>query len=162
MPNGCRRMLFVLITSVEVMETTAGATLDAMSANDGIVTEVTVAFDDVVWIGADCAFDFRISPRSALTTMPNTTDAMTIATVDKMRFVREFIVVVCSLCGLENTSRGRTIFAAARSRHLAIVTNQMTKCFVDSTPIGANVLNSLQTKRPRFRGARTDRKGESS
>ena len=48
MPNGCRRMLFVLITSVEVMETTAGATLDAMSANDGMVTEVTVALGDVV------------------------------------------------------------------------------------------------------------------
>ena len=84
-------------TSVDVTDTTAGATRDAMSANDGIVTDVTAAPDDV-WIGTtDCAFDFRIRPRSALTTMPNATDAMTIARVDKMRFVVEFIIFECSL-----------------------------------------------------------------
>src|SRR2546423_13558394 len=90
------------------METTAGATRDAMSANDGIATEVTVALDDVVWMGVDCAFDLRIRPRSALMTTPNTTEAMTIATVDRMRLVREFIGFAAP-CWLENAGRGRSI-----------------------------------------------------
>src|SRR5437899_7364313 len=91
MPKFRRCMSLVLTTSVEVMDTTAGATRAAMSAKDGMVTDVTVALGDVVWMDVACAFDFRISPRSALTTIPNATDAMTIAIVDKKCLVREFI-----------------------------------------------------------------------
>ena len=77
------------MTSVEVMETTAGMTRAATSANEGMVTEVTGPA--VVWIGDDCAFEFFIMPRSALRTMPNATEAMMIAIVDKMRLVDGFI-----------------------------------------------------------------------
>src|SRR5438105_10518571 len=79
------------------METTAGATREAMSAKDGMVTDVTAAPDEVWIAGADCAFDFRIRPRSALMTMPNATDAMMIAMVDKIRLVRGFMMFECSL-----------------------------------------------------------------
>src|SRR5581483_11879866 len=112
-PFGCIEVC--LTTSVEVMETTAGATREAMSANDGIATEVTGALADVVWIvEADCAFDFRIRPRSALMTTPKTTDAMTIAIVDRMRLVREFINVAAPY-SMGNAGRGRTIFALLRA-----------------------------------------------
>src|SRR5207253_11066702 len=80
-----RRRSLVLTTSVEVMETTAGMTRAATSANEGMVTEVTGP--EEVWIGDDCAFDFFIMPRSALRTIPNATDAMMIAIVDRMRLV---------------------------------------------------------------------------
>src|SRR5260370_35059206 len=97
MPKFRRRISLALTTSVEVIETTAGATRVAMSANDGIVTDVTGA-PEVVWIVVeDCAFDFRIRPRAALTTMPNATDAIMLARVDKMRLVIEFMAVDCSL-----------------------------------------------------------------
>src|SRR6266480_3098648 len=101
----------VLITSVEVMETTAGATRDAMSANDGIATDVTAVLDDVVWMGADCAFDLRIRPRSALMTTPKTTDAMAIATVDRIRLVREFIGFAAPFAGWK-TPTAVEVFAA--------------------------------------------------
>ena len=78
-----------MTTSVEVMETTAGATRAAMSANDGTVTLVTGPL--VVRIVAVCALDFCIRPTSALMMMPNATDATMIAMVDRMRLVREFI-----------------------------------------------------------------------
>src|SRR5437016_1148590 len=71
------------------METTAGMTRAATSANDGMVTEVTGPL--VVWMGDVCALDFFISPRSALTTMPKATEAMMMATVDRMRLVDWFI-----------------------------------------------------------------------
>src|ERR1051325_10639472 len=78
------------MTSVVVIDTTAGMTRAATSANDGMVTEVTVAPDDVRISGV-CAFDFRIRPRSALMITPNATDAMMIAIVDRMRLVDEFM-----------------------------------------------------------------------
>jgi hypothetical protein len=99
MPKPRRRIELAFTTSVEVIETTAGATRDAMSANEGTLTAVTVADPELVWIGADCAFDLRIRPRSALITMPNAAEAMMIATVDKMRFVREFMIA-CSSFGV--------------------------------------------------------------
>src|SRR5436853_3542740 len=84
-----RRRSLVLMTSVEVIETTAGITRDATSANDGMVTAATGP--DVVWIGDDCAFELFIIPRSALSTTPKATEAMMIAIVDRMRLVDEFI-----------------------------------------------------------------------
>ena len=81
----------VFTTSVDVMETTAGATRAAMSANEGIVTVVTGPA--LVVIGPVCAFDLRITPRSALMMMPNATDAITIAISERMRLLREFIEV---------------------------------------------------------------------
>src|SRR5207253_11495636 len=42
---------------------------------------------------ADCACDFCISPRSALIRTPKATDAITIAIVDRMRFIDEFMVI---------------------------------------------------------------------
>jgi hypothetical protein len=87
MPNGCiRRRSLVFTTSVVVIETTAGMTRAATSANDGIVTAVTAPC--AVWIGAVCcAFDLRIMPRSALMITPKATEAMMIASVDRMRLV---------------------------------------------------------------------------
>src|SRR5438477_414414 len=84
-----RRRSLVFTTSVEVMETTAGATREAMSANDGIVTEVTAP--DEVWMGLDCALDLRITPRSALMITPKATDAMMIAIIERIRLLREFM-----------------------------------------------------------------------
>ena len=71
------------------METTAGATRAAMSANDGTVTVVTGP--DEVWMGLDCACDLRITPRSALMITPKATEAMTIAIMERMRLLREFM-----------------------------------------------------------------------
>src|SRR5471032_2096933 len=73
----------LLMISVVVMETTAGATRAATSANEGVATEVTVPW--VVWIGPDCAFDFLMKPRSAVMRTPKATDAMMIAIVEKIR-----------------------------------------------------------------------------
>src|SRR4051812_11778906 len=42
---------------------------------------------------ADCACDFCISPRSALTRTPKATDAITIAIVERMRFIDGFILI---------------------------------------------------------------------
>src|SRR5438874_12237920 len=84
-----RRMSLLRTISVVVMETTAGMTRAATSANEGMVTAVTGP--EVVWIGDDCALEFFIRPRSALTTTPNATEAMMIAIVDKRRLVDEFI-----------------------------------------------------------------------
>src|SRR5581483_4151891 len=82
----CWRISLLLTISVERMETTAGITRAATSANDGIVTLVTGPDD--VWIcGAGCACELRIRPRSALMITPNATEAMTMAMVDKIRFV---------------------------------------------------------------------------
>src|SRR5256885_4438972 len=83
------------MTSVEVMDTTAGMTRAATSANEGMVTAATGP--DEVWMGDDCAFEFFIMPRSALSTMPKATDAMMMAIVDKMRLVDEFIWGVAPL-----------------------------------------------------------------
>src|SRR6266581_1290740 len=64
-------------------------------------------------MGGDCAFDFLISPRSALTTMPNATDAITIAMVDKKRLVRGFIVFDTPY-GLERRQQRRLFSTAWR------------------------------------------------
>src|ERR1700682_5625476 len=50
----------VCTTSVVVMETTAGATREARSANEGTATEAIGP--DEVWVGLDCALHFRIRP----------------------------------------------------------------------------------------------------
>ena len=90
------RFRLVFTTSVVVMETTAGATRAATSANDGIVTEVTGP--EGVWRGvAVWAWDCRINPRSAVRTTPKATDAMMIASVDRMRFVDEFMTSLAPL-----------------------------------------------------------------
>ena len=89
MPKPRRRKSPVFTTSVEVMETTAGATRAAMSANDGTVTVVTGPVE--VWMGLDCAFDLRITPRSALMITPKATEAMTIAIMERTRLLREFM-----------------------------------------------------------------------
>src|SRR5207302_367758 len=82
------RMSLVLTISVVVIETTAGMTRDATSANDGMVTDVAGSTADVVWIGATvCAIVFGMRPRSALIRTPKVTDAITIAMVDNMRFI---------------------------------------------------------------------------
>src|SRR5438045_3361422 len=74
------------------METTAGMTREATSANEGIVTAVTGPDD--VWIGVtDWACDFCIIPRSALISTPNATEATMIAAVDKVRLFEWFMVV---------------------------------------------------------------------
>src|SRR5258708_1471815 len=97
-PNGLllRRSL-VLMTSVEVIETTAGMTRAATSAKDGMVTETAGTPLEVVWIAADWAFEVGIRPRSALTTTPNATEAKMIAIVDRMRLVDGFISVEAPL-----------------------------------------------------------------
>ena len=69
----------------QVMEPTAGITRAATSANEGELTEVTGP--ELVWMGADCALDLRIIPRSELRTTPKATEAMMIARVDKKRLV---------------------------------------------------------------------------
>src|SRR3954447_3503627 len=82
------------MTSVDVIDTTAGMTRAATSANDGMVTAATGVAPELVWMAAeDCAFEVRIRPRSALMTTPNATEAMMIAIVDRMRLVDEFITV---------------------------------------------------------------------
>ena len=88
----------------------------ATSAKEGMVTEVTGP--EEVWIGDDCAFDFFISPRSALRTTPNATDAMTIAMVDKIRLVDEFIGVLLlmgSLPLLTLETAGRAVQRSERA-----------------------------------------------
>src|SRR5256885_10733214 len=93
------RFRLVFTTSVVVMETTAGATRAATSANDGIVTEVTGPDD--VWTGtAVCALDCRINPRSAVRTTPKATEAMMIASVDRMRLVEAFMTSLAPLTAL--------------------------------------------------------------
>src|SRR5436305_15028730 len=82
-PNGfALRRSLVLMTSVDVIETTAGITRAATSAKDGMVTVATGAPLDVVWIADDCACEGPIRPRSALLMTPNATDAMISALVD--------------------------------------------------------------------------------
>jgi hypothetical protein len=85
------------MTSVDVIETTAGMTRAATSAKDGIVTDATGVPLDVVWMVDDCASEGRIRPRSALMTTPNATEAMMIAIVDRMRLVDGFISVAAPL-----------------------------------------------------------------
>src|SRR5205823_3719532 len=85
MPPRRRRSLLRTI-SVVVMETTAGMTRAATSANEGMVTAVVAPV--VVWmVDVVCAFDLRMRPRSALMMIPNATDAMMMAIIDKTRFV---------------------------------------------------------------------------
>ncbi len=80
-----RRLSLLLMTSVVVMATTAGITLCATSAKEGMVMEETEP--DEVWMGADWAFDFFMNPRSALMMTPKATEAMISAMVDKTRLV---------------------------------------------------------------------------
>src|SRR5437660_6445591 len=61
-PRTAPAALYTLSLHDALPISTAGATRAAMSANDGIVTEDTAP--DEVWIGADCALDLRIMPRS--------------------------------------------------------------------------------------------------
>src|SRR5436305_7693453 len=97
-PKGlCLRRSLVLMTSVDVIDTTAGMTRAATSAKDGMVTDATGVPPDVVWMADDCACEGRIRPRSALMTTPNATEAMMIAIVDRMRLVVEFMTVEAPL-----------------------------------------------------------------
>jgi hypothetical protein len=89
MPKLRRRCSLARTISVERMETTAGMTRAATSANEGMVTDGTAP--GVEGVETDCAFEVRISPRSALMRIPNATDAMTIAIVERMRLVDAFI-----------------------------------------------------------------------
>src|ERR1051325_1468500 len=108
------RFRLVFTTSVVVMETTAGATRAATSANDGIVTEVTgpaaVCTGVVVW-----ALDCRINPRSAVRITPKATEAMMIAIVDRMRLVDEFMTSLAPLTSME-TIKGSTARCVAPQR----------------------------------------------
>src|SRR3954447_4870678 len=105
-PNGLLRRSAALMTSVDVIETTAGMTRAATSAKDGMVTEATGAPDEVVWIADDCACEGRIRPRSALMTTPNATEAMMIAIVDRMRLVVGFMTVEAPLLRLIDVGGG--------------------------------------------------------
>ena len=82
-PNPCGRSFTI---SVVVIETTAGLTRAATSANEGMVIDVTGPCAVVIGVEV-CALDFCIRPRSALMRTPNPTDAMMIATIDRMRLL---------------------------------------------------------------------------
>src|ERR1700693_854154 len=140
MPKPRRRRSLAFTTSVEEMETTAGATREAMSANDGIVTEVTAP--DEVWMGGelDCAFDLRITPRSALMITPKATDAMMIAIIERILLLREFMGFEApfdwNVGRVLGSGRPRyclpacSVSARGSSRRQPIETNKPTKCFV--------------------------------
>ncbi len=84
-PNPCGFISLVCTISVEVIETTAGLTRAATSANDGIVIVVMGPCAELD-VAICCACDGRIIPKSALISTPKATEAMTIAMVDNKRF----------------------------------------------------------------------------
>src|SRR5216684_15015 len=153
------RRSLVLMTSVDVIDTTAGITRAATSANDGMVTETAGTPPEVVWIAADCAFEVRIRPRSALMTTPNATEAMMIAIVDRMRLVDGFIWVDAPLLLviLMVESVAMPVWMSAWPARFQFETNEPAKCFgglrctVRRTQPAVEQFLPAQ-KRPRFGG----------
>src|SRR5438874_13787306 len=99
MPKPWPRALVCTTSTVEI-ETTAGATRAARSANEGTVTEVTgpAGVAIVPTAGAGWACDWRMKPRSALIAMPNAIEAIAIAIVERMRLVDEFMGFLAPCC----------------------------------------------------------------
>ena len=73
-------------------------------------------------------------------TTPNTTDAITIAIVDRMRLVREFILIAAPYAGWKTLAAIEVLLPLQPPSEFQ--TNKVMKCFVvDGTRVPGGVLN---------------------